>query len=99
LRTGSRFVNHPPSAVAKVLADDRVLIPNSVGNRGKLLAGLPRMVRAALLGLDSTNVKFATCVVDRDNLADLASHSLRETRDRGALHRYGERCGVGQFWI
>jgi NADPH:quinone reductase-like Zn-dependent oxidoreductase len=55
-----------------VLTPTGTLIPNSFGNTGGLFAGLPRMARAALMGKGSTNVKFASCVVNRENLEDLA---------------------------
>jgi NADPH:quinone reductase-like Zn-dependent oxidoreductase len=64
-------LNHRPSATARVLAPDGILIPNSVGNTGGLFAGLPRMARAALMGRGSTDVRFATCAVNRENLAAL----------------------------
>jgi NADPH:quinone reductase-like Zn-dependent oxidoreductase len=66
-------MNHPPSATARVLTPTGTFIPNSVGNTGGLLAGLPRMARAALMGRGSTNVQFVTCVVNGENLADLAA--------------------------
>jgi NADPH:quinone reductase-like Zn-dependent oxidoreductase len=65
-------LNHPPSATARVLAQSGTFIPNSVGNTGGLFAGLPRMARARLMGR-STNVRFVTCVVDRENLSALAA--------------------------
>jgi NADPH:quinone reductase-like Zn-dependent oxidoreductase len=61
-------LNHSPKATARLLAPNGVLIPNSLGNTGGLLAGLPRMARAALLGKGATNVKFVTCAVNRENL-------------------------------
>jgi NADPH:quinone reductase-like Zn-dependent oxidoreductase len=64
-------LNHAPSATARVLAPDGILIPNSVGNTGGLFAGLPRMARAAVMGHGSTKVRFVTCVVNRENLAAL----------------------------
>lgn len=64
-------VNHPPKAVARLLAPDGIFIPNSLGNTGGLFAGLPRMARAALMGKGSTNVKFATIAVNRENLTAL----------------------------
>jgi NADPH:quinone reductase-like Zn-dependent oxidoreductase len=64
-------LNHPPAATARVLAPDGVLIPNSIGNTGGLLAGLPRMARAALMGKRSTTVKFVTTDVTRENLGAL----------------------------
>jgi NADPH:quinone reductase-like Zn-dependent oxidoreductase len=65
-------MNHRPSVTARALARGGVFIPNSVGNTGGLLAGLPRMAQAVLLGRGSTRVQFARCVMDRDNLAALA---------------------------
>ena len=64
-------LNHSPKAAARLLAPDGVLIPNSIGNTGGLLAGLPRMARAALMGKGATNVKFVTIAVNRENLAAL----------------------------
>jgi NADPH:quinone reductase-like Zn-dependent oxidoreductase len=66
-------MNHRPSATARVLTPTGMLVPNSVGNTGGLLAGLPRMARAALMGRGSTNVQFVTCVVNRENLEALAA--------------------------
>jgi NADPH:quinone reductase-like Zn-dependent oxidoreductase len=67
-------LNHPPSATARVLTPAGTLIPNSVGNTGGFFAGLPRMARAALLGRrGSTDVRFVTCVVDREHLDALAA--------------------------
>jgi NADPH:quinone reductase-like Zn-dependent oxidoreductase len=56
-----------------VLAPGGVLMPNSVGNTGGLLAGLPRMARAALMRLGSTNVRFVNWKVGRENLNALAT--------------------------
>jgi NADPH:quinone reductase-like Zn-dependent oxidoreductase len=64
-------LNHPPTAIARVLAPNGTLIPNSIGNTGGLLAGLPRTARAALMGRRSTNVKFVTITVNRENLTAL----------------------------
>jgi NADPH:quinone reductase-like Zn-dependent oxidoreductase len=67
-------INHPPSAVAQALAPGGIFIPNSVGNTGGLFSGLPRMARAALMGLGSTDVQFVKgWVVNRENLDDLAA--------------------------
>jgi NADPH:quinone reductase-like Zn-dependent oxidoreductase len=66
-------MNHRPSATARVLTPTGTFIPNSVGNRGGLFAGLPRMARAALMGRGSTDVQFVTCVVNRENLEALAT--------------------------
>jgi NADPH:quinone reductase-like Zn-dependent oxidoreductase len=51
-------LSHPLSATARARAPGGVFMPNSVGNTGGLFAGLPRMARAALIGLGSTNVRF-----------------------------------------
>lgn len=40
---------------------------------GGPFAGLPRMARAALMGRGSTNVRFVTLVVNRENLEALAT--------------------------
>jgi len=64
-------LNHPPKAAARLLAPDGVLIPNSIGNTGGLLAGLPRMARATLMGKGRTNVKFVRLAVNRENLTAL----------------------------
>ncbi len=67
-------LNRPPARVAGVLTPGGVLIPNSVGDTdNRWLAGLPRMAKAALRGLGRSRVKFASCVVDHENLADLAA--------------------------
>jgi NADPH:quinone reductase-like Zn-dependent oxidoreductase len=66
-------LNHPPKVTARALAPDGILMPNSVGNTGGLLAGLPRMARAALMGKGSTDVRFVPCVVSRENLDALAA--------------------------
>ena len=64
-------LNHPPKATARVLAPNGVLIPNSFGYTGGLLAGLPRMARAVLMGLGSTTVKLVSPAVNRENLEAL----------------------------
>jgi NADPH:quinone reductase-like Zn-dependent oxidoreductase len=64
-------LNHPPKAVARVLAPGGTFMPNSLGFTGGLLAGLPRMARAALMRLGPTNVKFVTMAVNRENLTAL----------------------------
>jgi NADPH:quinone reductase-like Zn-dependent oxidoreductase len=61
-------LNRPPTATARLLAPDGVLIPNSIGNTGGLLAGLPRVARATLMGQGKTNVKLVTLAVNRENL-------------------------------
>ena len=66
-------MNHPPSATAQVLTPTGMLIPNSIGNTGGFFAGLPRAARAALMGRGSTDVQFVTCVINRENLAALAT--------------------------
>jgi NADPH:quinone reductase-like Zn-dependent oxidoreductase len=62
-------LNRPARATARLLTPTGKLIPNSVGNTGGFFAGLPRMARAALMGRGST----VTCVVNRENLQDLAA--------------------------
>src|SRR5215472_1428703 len=61
-------LNHPPKMTARVLAPGGVLIPNSIGYTGRLLAGLPRMARAVLMGLGRTKVRLVTPKVNRENL-------------------------------
>jgi len=61
-------LNHSPKATARLLAPKGVLIPNSIGNTGGLLAGLPRIARAALMGKGATTVKFVTLAVNHENL-------------------------------
>jgi NADPH:quinone reductase-like Zn-dependent oxidoreductase len=50
-----------------------ILIPNSIGNAGGLLAGLPRMAHAALIGRGSTDVRLVTLDVTRERLEALAA--------------------------
>jgi NADPH:quinone reductase-like Zn-dependent oxidoreductase len=64
-------LNHPPKATARALVPTGVLIPNSIGNTGGLLAGLPRTARAVLMGFGSTTVRLVTPAVNRENLAAL----------------------------
>lgn len=64
-------LNHPPKAVVRALAPGGKFIPNSLGYTGGLFAGLPRIARAAVMGLGSTNVKTVTPAVNRENLAAL----------------------------
>jgi NADPH:quinone reductase-like Zn-dependent oxidoreductase len=66
-------MNHPPSKTARVLTPTGIFIPNSIGNTGRLFAGLPRTARAALMGRGSTDVRLVTVVVKRENLEDLAA--------------------------
>jgi NADPH:quinone reductase-like Zn-dependent oxidoreductase len=66
-------LNHPPSATVRALAPGGVFMPNSVGNTGGLFAGLPRMARAALMRLGSTNVRFVNWKLGRENLETLAT--------------------------
>jgi NADPH:quinone reductase-like Zn-dependent oxidoreductase len=65
-------MNHPPATTARVLAPSGIFIPNSIGNTGGMLAGLPRMARARLMRR-STDVQFVTCAVNRENLSALAA--------------------------
>jgi NADPH:quinone reductase-like Zn-dependent oxidoreductase len=64
-------LNHPPKAVARVLAPNGTFVPNSIGYTGGLFAGLPRMARAVLMGLGSINVKLVTPAMNRENLTAL----------------------------
>jgi NADPH:quinone reductase-like Zn-dependent oxidoreductase len=89
-RGGARYdvildnvLNHPPSATVRALAPDGILLPSSVGNTGGLLAGLPRMARAALMGKGKRDVRFVSCVVSRENLGALAA--LLESGDVKAV--------------
>jgi NADPH:quinone reductase-like Zn-dependent oxidoreductase len=66
-------LSHPPKETARALAPGGILMPNSVGNTGGLLAGLPRMARAALMGKGSRDVRFVPCVPNRENLQALAA--------------------------
>jgi NADPH:quinone reductase-like Zn-dependent oxidoreductase len=66
-------LNHSPAKTRRVVAPGGILIPNSVGNTGGMLAGLPRMARAALMRKGSTRVKLVSCVVNRENLHALAA--------------------------
>jgi NADPH:quinone reductase-like Zn-dependent oxidoreductase len=66
-------MNHPPSRTARRLAPGGRLIPNSIGNTGRFLGGLPRTARAALMGRGSTDVRLVTCVINRENLGALAA--------------------------
>jgi len=77
-QSGRRFdvildnvLNHPPKAVVRVLAPNGTFLPNSIGNTGGLFAGLPRMARAVLMRLGSTNVRLVTPAMNRENLAAL----------------------------
>jgi NADPH:quinone reductase-like Zn-dependent oxidoreductase len=65
-------LNHAPSATTRVLAPGGTFIPNSVGNTGGMFAGLPRMARAKLMSR-STDVRFVTCVINRETLSALAA--------------------------
>ena len=65
-------LNRSPSVTARLLAPGGVFIPNSIGNSGGLLAGLPRVARAMLMGLGSATVKTVTLTVNREDLAALA---------------------------
>ena len=66
-------MNRAPSATTRVLNNDGLFLPNSVGNTGRWFGGLPRMGRAGLLGLASRKrVKFVTCEVDSTRLTELA---------------------------
>ncbi|MQY30816.1 NAD(P)-dependent alcohol dehydrogenase [Nocardia aurantia] len=66
-------MNHPPAANAAVLTPSGTFIPNSIGDAGGFLGGLPRIARAQLMGRGSADVRSVTCVPDRPNLRDLAA--------------------------
>jgi NADPH:quinone reductase-like Zn-dependent oxidoreductase len=66
-------LSHSPTRTRRLVAPGGILIPNSVGNTGGLLAGLPRMARAALMRKGATRVKLVSCVVNRPNLEALAA--------------------------
>jgi NADPH:quinone reductase-like Zn-dependent oxidoreductase len=67
-------MNHPPSVTARALTPTGTLIPNSVGPKGGIFGSLPRIARAALMGLGSTKVRPGkTVVVNRENLNALAT--------------------------
>ncbi|MCH7231515.1 NAD(P)-dependent alcohol dehydrogenase [Glycomyces sp. L485] len=66
-------LNHPPGRAARALAPGGVLMPNSVGNTGGMLAGLGRMGRAYLLGLlRRADVRFIHGDFTRDRLTAIA---------------------------
>ncbi|MDA1360719.1 NAD(P)-dependent alcohol dehydrogenase [Glycomyces luteolus] len=80
-------LNHPPRRTARALAPGGVLVPNSVGNSGGLLAGLGRMARAKLLGLTGrADVRFSPSEATRENLTAigelLGSGEIRAVIDR-----------------
>lgn len=93
-RSGERYdvildnvLNHPPRRTARALAPGGVLIPNSIGNSGGLLAGLGRMAGAKLLGMTRrADVRFSPSVTNRENLTAigelLASGAVRAVVDR-----------------
>jgi NADPH:quinone reductase-like Zn-dependent oxidoreductase len=67
-------MNHPPAATARALAAGGLFIPNSVGTSGGFFGGLPRAARATLLGRrGGVRIGLATCVVNQENLAALAT--------------------------
>jgi NADPH:quinone reductase-like Zn-dependent oxidoreductase len=68
-------LNHPPSVTVRVLTPTGMFIPSSIGPKGGFFGSLPRIARAALIGLGSTNVmtKNTTVVVNRENLVALAT--------------------------
>ena len=66
-------MNHWPSATARALTPTGTFIPNSIGNTGGFFAGLLRAARAAVMGRGSTDVRFVSCVVNRENLDALAA--------------------------
>jgi NADPH:quinone reductase-like Zn-dependent oxidoreductase len=66
-------MNHAPAETVRVLASGGTFIPNSVGNTGGLLAGLPRMARAAIMGKGSRDVRLVTLEVTRERLQALVA--------------------------
>jgi NADPH:quinone reductase-like Zn-dependent oxidoreductase len=66
-------LNHRPPVTVRVLVPGGTFMPNSVGNTGGLLAGLPRMGRAATMRRGPANVKFVKMVANRENLEALAA--------------------------
>jgi NADPH:quinone reductase-like Zn-dependent oxidoreductase len=66
-------MNHSPSATARALAPGGIFIPNSIGTSGRFFGSLPRMARAALMGLGSTNVRTSNIEASRENLEALAA--------------------------
>ncbi|HEY7561031.1 MAG TPA: NAD(P)-dependent alcohol dehydrogenase [Gaiellaceae bacterium] len=76
-------LNHSPARTRRTVAPGGILIPNSVGNTGGMLAGLPKMARAGLMRKGSIRVKTVSCVVNRENLAALAA--LLESGDVRAV--------------
>ena len=88
-------MNRSPWATARALGPGGVLIPNSIGNSGGLLAGLPRIASAGVLGLGPTTVKTVQLEVNRGNLTALSelleSGVVRVVIDRTyPLERAGE---------
>jgi NADPH:quinone reductase-like Zn-dependent oxidoreductase len=72
-------LNRPPSAVVRALAPGGMFIPNSIGTTGGMLAGLPRMARAILIGLGPATVRTVTPEVNTENLTALLR--LLESRE------------------
>lgn len=64
-------LNHPPRRPARRLARNGALIPNSVGNSGGWLAGLPRMLGAPLLKLRGVRVHMPNIDFDTSRLKTL----------------------------
>ena len=64
-------LNHSPKVTARLLAPGGILIPNSIGNSGGLLAGLPRIARAKLISKNVASVRLVTLAVNRENLEAL----------------------------
>jgi NADPH:quinone reductase-like Zn-dependent oxidoreductase len=73
-------LNHPPKATGRLLAPNGMLIPNSLGNTGGLLAGLPRTARAVVMGWGATTVRLVSPTYSREHL-----DALRELLERGEV--------------
>ena len=64
-------LNHPPRSMIRLLSSDGIYLPNSIGQGSRWFRGLPRLARAAIMGLGRANVALTTLHVDRTNLGEL----------------------------
>ena len=77
-------LNHPMSVMRRLLPDDGVYLPNSIGRGGSFLAGLPRIGRAVLANVfGRVRVGQVNCRIDHGTLATLAE--LLESGDVEAI--------------